>query len=160
MIDLPSGGGSATFEPEMGMTILDLGALYDPNGDQEGLQLLYGARVINQRATIASEVELADGTHRSREIEIDDTVADALVGLRFVRRIGTHFSFQTSADLSTGGTELTWSAGPSLGYSFGKTGRYTATVGYRHMVVDFDTADSVDAKLTLSGALVGLRIPY
>ncbi|MCM2268826.1 MAG: hypothetical protein NDJ75_01860 [Thermoanaerobaculia bacterium] len=159
-VALPSGDGEATFTPEMGMTILDLGAIYDPHGDQEGFQLLYGARVLNQRATIEAEVVLASGAPRSRELEIDDTFVDALVGFRYLRRLGDRFTLQAQADVSKGGTELTWSAGPTLGYRFGKSGRYTALAGYRRLVVDFDTAESVDAKMTLSGALVGLRIAF
>lgn len=159
-IALPSGDGQATLAPEMGMTILDLGGIYDPRGDHEGFQLLYGARVVNQRATIDAEVELAGGTTRSRELESDDTLVDALVGLRYLWKLGDRFSVQAQADLSKGGTELTWSAGPTLGYTFGDGGRYTAMAGYRRMVVDFDTAENVDAKMTLSGALVGLRIAF
>jgi hypothetical protein len=159
-VALPSGAGQATLAPEMGMTILDLGAIYDPRGDQQGFQLLYGARVINQRATIDARVDFADGTSRSRELEIDDTFVDALVGFRYLRRLGDRFSLQAQADVSKGGTELTWSAGPTLGYTFGASGRYTALAGYRRMVVDFDTAENVDAEMTLSGALVGLRIAF
>src|SRR5690606_29679488 len=96
-----------------------------------------------------------------RRYEIDDTLVDAMVGVRYVRRFGERWSLETKADLSTGGTELTWSAAPSLGYSFGAERRYTAQAGYRRMVVDFDTADApvdVDAEMTLSGFLVGLRV--
>lgn len=155
---LPSGRGEATFTPEMGMTILDLGGIYDPRGDGAGFQLLYGARILNQRATIDAEVAFADGSTSARELEIDDTLVDALVGFRYLRPIGERFTFQAQADLSAGGTELTWSAGPTLGYRFGRSGRYTALAGYRHMVVEFDTPATVDATMTLSGFLAGLRI--
>jgi len=157
---LPSGNGTATFSPEMGMTLVDLGGLYDPSGDQAGLQLLYGARILDQRATIGAEVELFDGQSAARDFASDETTVDALVGLRYSRRLGARFSFLTLADLSTGGTALTWSAGLTLGYGFGATRRFTALVGYRRMVVDFATADDVDAEMTLSGAVAGLRIDF
>jgi len=159
-VALPSGNGNATFEPEMGMTILDLGGLYDPQGDQQGFQLLYGARLLNERATIGAEVEFTNGVTRTRDFDVDDWFVDALVGLRFARRIGERWSFQTQADVSKGGTEYTWSLGPTLGYTFGHTGKYTAIAGYRHMVVKFDTDDRVDATMTLSGFVVGLRIAF
>lgn len=157
---LPSGAGQATFTPEMGMTILDLGGIYDPQGDQKGLQLLFGARILNERATIAARVERSDGTTVSRDLEVDDTLVDALVGVRYLRQIGKRFSLQAQADVSTGGTELAWSVGPTLGYTFGEAGRYTALAGYRHMVVDFDTPEQVEATMTLSGFVAGLRIHF
>jgi len=159
-IALPSGSGEAKLTPKMGMTILDAGAFWDPNGDQQGFQLLYGARLLNERATIGAELSRTDGTTTARTLEIDDTFVDALVGVRFIRPVGKRFSYQMQADVSKGGTELTWSAGPTLGYSFGETGKYTATAGYRRMVVDFDTAEAVDATMTLSGFLAGLRITF
>jgi hypothetical protein len=159
-ISLPNGSGVATFEPEMGMTILDLGGLYDPNADQEGFQLLYGARILDQRAEIEARADFADGATAERTYDIDDTVVDGLVGVRYIRRIGERWSAAARADVSTGGTELTWSANPSIGYSFGESGRYTAFVGYRTMEVDFDTADTVDAKMKLSGAYAGFRFSF
>ncbi|MGE0639428.1 MAG: hypothetical protein AB7G12_07135 [Thermoanaerobaculia bacterium] len=159
-VPLPSGTGEATFRPEMGMTILDLGAIYDPQGDQRGFQLLYGARVLDQRATIDAEIRRVDGGTEAREIEIHDTLVDALVGFRYIRPLGQRFTLQVKADVSTGGTELTWSAGPTFGYTFGRSDRYTAFAGYRHMVVDFDTAEGVDAEMTLSGFVAGMRFSF
>jgi hypothetical protein len=156
-IALPQGAGDLEITPEMGMTILDLGSFYDPNGDQKGFQLLYGARIMNQRAELALT---RPSTGAATTIEIDDTFVDALVGFRYIRPLGQRFSVQMQADVSKGGTELTWSAGPTFAYAFGESGRYAATVGYRRMVVDFETADAVDAKMTLSGALAGLRIAF
>lgn len=160
---LPGGKGIAFVEPEMGTTLLELGGLYDPRGDQRGFQLLYGARLLNQRAQIDAAFELVDGSAVDRTYEIDDTLVDALIGVRYVRRFGERWSLETKADLSAGGTELTWSAAPSLGWSFGEQGRYTLQAGYRRMVVDFDSADApaeVDAEMTLSGFLVGLRVGF
>lgn len=156
---LPS-GGSSTLEPEMGMTILDLAGTYDRHGDRKGIQLLYGTRILNERATIAAEVTPASGEPFRHETEIDELYFDALAGFRYVRPIGKHVLVQIRADVSTGGTRLTWSAGPTIGYTFGETGRYSAIVGYRHMVVEFDTADAVEATMTLSGPLAGLRIAF
>jgi hypothetical protein len=160
---LPGGQGTALVTPEMGMTLLELGGLYDPRGDQRGFQLLYGARLLSQRARIDAAFELVDGSAVDRSWEIDDTLVDALLGVRYVRRLGERWSIETRVDLSAGGTELTWSAAPSLGYSFGAQGRYTVQAGYRRMVVDFDTAATpaeVDAEMTLSGFLVGLRVGF
>jgi hypothetical protein len=159
-VGLPMGAGQATLSPEMGMTILDLGGFYDPQGDHRGLQLLYGVRLLNQRATLGVEVHRADGVTVARELEVDETLVDALVGLRFLRPLGNRFSLETSVDVSHGGTDLTWSAGSTFGYRFGHGDKYTAILGYRRLVVDFDDSDGVDATMTLSGPLAGLRITF
>lgn len=159
-VPLPMGGGDATLTPEAGMTLLDLGAIYDPKGDHRGFQLLYGARILNQRATIDAEINPAGRATVDKQFEVDDTLVDALVGVRYIHPIGKRFSHEIEVDASTGGTELTWDAGQTFGYTFGKNGRYTAIAGYRYMVIDFDTEDSVDAQMTLSGFVAGMRIAF
>ena len=77
------------------------------------------------------------------------------------REIGERLQIQAQADVSTGGTERTWSAGPTLGWKFGRS--TSALLGYRHMVVDFDTSDAdaeVDATMTLSGVVAGLQFTF
>lgn len=159
-LPLPQGAGSAAIESDMGMTIAELGGFYDPNGDQQGFQILYGARLLNQRAEIDATFELANGATVVRDYELDDTLVDALAGVRYVQRLSSRWILEAEADVSAGGTELTWSAGPTIGYTFGETGRYTLTGGYRRMVVEFETDEPVEAEMTLSGALVGLRVAF
>lgn len=162
-IALPNGAGDVALTPAMGMTIAELGGIFDPQGDGTGFQLLYGARILNERADIDAVFALADGGAVRRDFEVDETFVDALVGFRFSRRFGGRWSYEVKADLSKGGTELTWSAGPALSYAFGDTRRYAATVGYRRMVVDFeatDPAETVDATMTLSGPYVALRVGF
>ena len=158
-VDLPR-GGAATFEPEMGMTILELAGLFDPRGDQQGFQLLYGARLLNQRAEIDATFAPAGAPVVDRSYSIDDTLVDALLGVRFQHRFDSRWSVEAKADVSAGGTELTWSASPTIGYTFGRTGRYTATAGYRYMRVDFASEGEVEAEMTLAGFLAGLRIAF
>jgi len=159
-VPLPTGGGEVTLTPEMGMTILDVGGLYDPRGDERGLQFFYGARILNERAAIDAEVRRADGSTGARDLDLNDTFVDALVGVRYRRAIGRRFSLEMRADVSKGGTEYTWSAGPTLGYAFGKNDKYTAIAGYRHMVVDFGADENVNPRMTLSGVVAGLRIAF
>ena len=62
--------------------------------------------------------------------------------------------------LSTGDTELTWSAGPAIGYTFGRSDEYRVTAGYRRMDIDFETAEPVDADMSMSGMWVGFRVNF
>jgi hypothetical protein len=156
----PQIGGEAVLSSETGMTILELGGIYDPRGDQQGFSLLYGTRILQQRADIDARFELGPATSVTRSYEVNDTLYDGLLGIRYIKRFSPRWSYQTRVDASTGGTELTWSAGSMVAYTFGKNDRYTILAGYRRMVVDFDTDDAVDVDMTLSGFGTGLRVSF
>jgi hypothetical protein len=153
-------GGEAVLSSETGMTILELGGLYDPRGDQQGFSLLYGTRILQQRADIDARFETGPATSITRTYEVKDTLYDGLLGIRYLRRFSPRWSWQTRIDASAGGTELTWSAGSTVSYTFGKNDRYSILAGYRRMVVDFDTDDAVDVDMTLSGLFTGLRVSF
>ncbi len=160
-VALPGGSGAqAVLDSEIGMTIFEAGGIYDPRGDQQGFALLYGTRVLSQRAEIDARLELGPGTTVSQSHEVDETLVDGMVGVRYVKRLSPRWTYLVRGDLSAGGTELTWTAGSMVAYAFGNQGRYSLAAGYRHMVVDFDTEDTVDVDMTLSGFLVGLRVAF
>jgi len=80
----------------------------------------------------------------SRRYRADDTFVDGLLGLRYSGALPGRWSYEISADVSTGGTELTWSVNPSIGYTFGANGQFRLTAGYRYLAADFDTKPGVD----------------
>lgn len=153
-------GGEAILSSETGMTILEVGGLYDPRGDQQGFSLLYGTRIIQQRADIDARFVIDPAAPVTRTYEVTDTLYDGLLGIRYIKRFSPRWSWQARVDASAGGTELTWSAGTGAAYTFGKNDRYTILAGYRYMVVDFDTDDQVDVDMTLSGFITGLRFSF
>lgn len=158
-VALPSGRGDVVVDSQIGMTIFDLGGIWDPNGDQRGFSLFYGTRILDQREEIDADFELGTTTE-SRNYASDETLVDAMVGVRYVKRFTKRWSYQMQAEVSTGGTEMTWSAGPSITYAFGDTGRYSLTAGYRRMEIDFESAYTLDAEMELSGFLMGLRMGF
>jgi hypothetical protein len=160
-VAIPDGSGdSLVLDTESGMTILDLTGIYNPAGDGTGASLIYGMRVLNQRneidATLISGSEAAD----TSAYDMDDTFTDALIGFRYAGNLPRNWSYDVTADVSTGDTELTWSVAPAIGYTFGARDQYRVTAGYRHMVVDFETADPVDMDMTLTGILIGFRYEF
>jgi hypothetical protein len=159
-VALPKGAGSGDFSSDMGMTIGDVALLYDPAGDHQGLAVFGGARIINERATVDATFHPAPGGSASGSYETNDTYVDGLMGVRFTKTFARRWSWQMQADASTGGTDYTWSAGPTLGWAFGRMGRYGIQAGYRHMEIDFQDEDGLDAKMTLSGVLLGLRTSF
>jgi hypothetical protein len=159
-IALPEGAGHADLSSDVGMTILDVAGVYGHEGDGRGLDLLYGTRVLNQRATIDASLNLAAGPIVPQSYQTDDWLVDGLAGIRFRQSLSRHWGFQIQADASTGSTDYTWSVAPSLSYAFGKGGRYEVSGGYRRMTIDFKEDGDVGAQMTLSGALVGFRFAF
>lgn len=157
---LPQGAGEADLASDVGLTILDVAGLYDPSGDRVGFAFLGGTRILNERATIDATLRPTSGTPVARQYETNDTMVDALVGVRYTKRFSRHWSARMQADASTGGTDFTWSVAPTIGYSFGETGRYSVVAGYRSLTVDFQDEAGVDATMTLSGAQFGLRLAF
>ncbi len=159
-VALPGGAGTADLDSDMGMTILDVAGLYDPKGDGQGASFLYGVRVLNERATIDAAFETSPGTTVNEAYETDETYVDALFGARYTKRFTRHWGVQARADVSTGGTDFTYSVGPALSYAFGKLGQFGLSAGYRYMKVDFEDKNDVDTEMTLSGFLLGLRTSF
>jgi hypothetical protein len=84
-----------------------------------------------------------------------------MIGVRYSGRTSDRWSYRLRGDLSAGGTELTWNAIAGVGYTFGKTGKYTALAGYRYMDMEYKEDDAraeVETHQVLSGAIVGLAI--
>jgi hypothetical protein len=160
-VALPNGAGSADFDADMGMTIIDVAGFLDPKGDGVGASFLYGARILNERAavdaTFSTGASIGDA---ARRYETNDTFIDVLAGFRYTRRFGSHVSLRMQADITTGGTEYTWSAGPTLSYAFGESGRHALLAGYRRMDIRFKDEGELSSNLTLSGPLLGFRASF
>jgi hypothetical protein len=160
-VALPGGSDSELLlEAEIGMTILDVTGVHDPDGDGRGIAFLYGTRILDQREKIDATIENGGAPVRRARHEGDDTFVDGLLGIRYSDRPAGRWSYEVAADVSTGGTQLTWSVAPSVGYAFGERRQYRVTAGYRHFDVDFETDPGVDLDMKMSGFLVGLRFDF
>jgi hypothetical protein len=144
----------------VGLTILDATGVFDARGDGQGFSLIYGARVIDQRNEIDATLSHDGFTLGTRSFEATDRFVDGLVGFHYARELPHNFSYELAADVSAGDTELTWSAGPTIGYRFGDNDRYEVTAGYKRMDIDFETAEPVDADMSMSGLTIGFRIDF
>jgi len=156
---LPQNAGTADIRTDAGMTIVDAAGVYDPRGDHDGLAYLAGTRILYNRGTVDATFDTPAGPV-VRSYDDNETLVDALIGIRFGKRLGHGFATQMQADASTGGTDWTWSASPSLTYAFGRFGRYGISAGYRHMEIDFADNGGLDSQMTLSGFLLGTRISF
>jgi hypothetical protein len=153
-------GPSLDLELGVGLSILDATGVYDFDGGDEGFSLIYGARAIELRNDIDATLSAGGMTIGTRTFDSADRLVDGLIGFRLVRKLPHDFHYEMRVDVSTGDTELTWSAGPTIGYRFGDNDRYEVTAGYRRMDIDFETAEPVEADMSMSGVSVGFRINF
>lgn len=153
-------GDEFEIDARIGMTIFDLAGVYAPGVAGDGLALLYGTRLINQRENLDASILQAGEPGTTFGIDADDTYMDVLLGLRYSGRFGGRWSYELAADVSSGDTQLTWSVTPSVGYRFGERGRYRLSAGYRHMVIDFESGPVLDTDMTLTGTLIGFRFDF
>jgi len=151
---LPESAGDGSLDWQMDMTLADLAGVYDPGGDGRGVSFLYGLRLIDQRADADATFQTSSGTQHE-SYGGSDTWVDALLGVRYRAQLTQNLGLMAQLDASTGGTESTWSASPSLTYSLGSS--FALVAGYRHMEVDFGEQDGLDSRMTLSGPVLGLR---
>jgi len=159
-VALPGGVGQADLDAKVGMTILDVGAFWNPRGDGEGITVLVGSRMLDQRPKIDASLTLTGGPTVAQSYGADDWLFDALVGLRFGQVVSRHWGYRLEADVSTGGTDYTWSVAPVLRYVWGKADRCEVGAGYRHMVIDLPNAGDLEPQLTLSGPVVSFRFSF
>jgi len=153
-------GADFTLDSAIGLTILDAAGVYNPSGDGKGFSLVYGARVIEQRNDIDAVLSYQGTTLAGKSLDATDRYVDGLVGVRYVRQLPHNFSYGFAADVSTGGTKLTWSAGPAIGYTFGDHDQYRVTAGYRRMDITFESAEPVDTEMSMDGLLLGFRLDF
>ncbi|MFN8548622.1 MAG: hypothetical protein U0527_11835 [Candidatus Eisenbacteria bacterium] len=157
---LPAGAGTADLDYEVGLTIVDLAGLYDPFGDHKGLAFLTGVRVIDDRANVDASFQTSASGPVEKSFDSEETLVDALIGSRFTQRLGRHWATQAQADVSFGGTNYTWSVGPTLAFNFGAMNQFGVNAGYRHMEVHFKQDGALENKLSLSGFVLGLRTSF
>lgn len=149
----------AVLDTDVSMTILDVTGIFDPRGDQQGLSVLYGTRLLAQSAAIGVSMDTPEGA-LSQSHEVKDTLVDGLLGLRFARNAGPKWSYALAADASTGETKFTWSGSATVAYTLDKRGRYALTAGYRYMSVRFDGEGPARVDMTLSGFSTGFRMNF
>jgi len=159
-VPLTAGGAQAVLASTIGMSILDVAGLYDRGGDQQGLALIYGTRILSNRANFVAHVESAATTSPSDSYAVNDTLVDALVGARYTQRLSRRWSYAVRADVSTGETDMTWSGTAGIAYAFGARGRYELSLGYRYMDVNYASDTPVNTDMSMKGLASGFRIKF
>ena len=98
------------------------------------------------------------------DISTGPSETDVMLGARMIRRFAERWHWAVRADLSFGGSEGTYNGLATVGYTFGQSGLFTLTAGYRYMSIEIDGTNPrgtpTAADITMSGPLMsGLLMP-
>lgn len=156
-------GGTLVAKTDLETTILDIGGIYNPRGDGTGFALLYGMRILDVDQEIDARIDFGPVSSPSRRFDASGTLYDGLLGVRYVSGFADRWLFNARADVSTGGSELTWSALAGFGWTYGEGGRNALLFGYRYFKVELDEADAnaeIETRLDLTGPYLAAKFGF
>jgi hypothetical protein len=128
-------------------------------GDPEtgAVDLIFGARILGVELDLT--VRDGEGGDVVATPALDDTLTDAMFGVRYRTMLNDRWSFSARADAASGDTDFTSNLSLVLGRNIGKRG--TLRVGYRYLDVQFERGkELLDPSLTISGPMVGYSFNF
>lgn len=141
---------------EIEESVLEGGLIWRPGGHEGRLDVLLGARYLG----VDVIYRLLLGTVGSREIRLDESYLDALVGFRYHIPLSERWVISLRGDASIGDTDLVWTAQAMVGWRFGSARQHALLAGYRYRDMEYDQADVLDVEKTLSGFGIGVTIGF
>jgi hypothetical protein len=147
-----------TLSPDIDLFIIEVGGFFSTNEEVYGLDLLYGARILD----IDQQIDLLfpePVSQRVTAVDISDSLTDVFLGLRYSSQFGQKGSFHIRGDYGFGDTEGTANVVLGLGYGLGQTGKYRLLVGYRHMELEIEDG-TTETELEMSGPMLALQINF
>lgn len=132
-----------------------LGAGYSVLADDQGyLDIVGGIRVWSAETTITLRGGVLDGRQESD----DATWVDAMAGVRGMYEITPNIFLTGWALVGAGAADLDWDVSASIGYKFNE--RFSSTIGYRGLGVDYDNGDGFKFDVVEHGPMVGLSVRF
>jgi len=146
---------------ELDQLIGEVGGFYRFTGDERGLDLLFGARVMD--VSLDANFDFPDTSllaDRSRSS--DKTLLDGFVGLRFGQDISDRWLWSIRGDVGAGDTDLTWQGVLIFGVQFGKNRDKTLYFGYRHLAYEAEEGNMgiTEREIEFSGPEVGFGFSF
>jgi len=155
-VDLPE---ELALKTDVKTTMLELGGFYRPSAAEFGLDVLFGARVVD----LEVDLELSAPGFPTESGSTSETITDGFLGLRYSTALSERWFMALRGDAGTGDTDFSYNLAANFGYKLGKTQRHSFVFGYRHFVMEFkDTIDGVDMEvdMTMSGPQIGLMFGF
>lgn len=138
---------------EVDLTVLELGAVYRPSGEERGIQYLFGYRGIDSEKTLLVTPE-GDTTQR---LDGDEGLADIFLGARYIHRFNKYIDATIRGDYSFGESEGVVNLQASVGFRFLRN--VAVQGGYRHAVLEYEEKEegaTITTEIELSGPFLGL----
>jgi hypothetical protein len=135
------------------MGTYEAAGFYRPGGRARGLDLIFGARMLDYRLRLDATIPPPISAAVSRGL--DTNLIDAFGGVRYLTPIGKRWDFAIRGDVGAGGTDLTWNVLASFGVRLGKTERYNLRFGWHHMEMDVTADDPQNIEIETGQTLTG-----
>jgi hypothetical protein len=148
--------GLGRLDVDIEETVLEAGAIYRPGGRSGKLDLLFGVRVL----AVDEDYRLQVGELPPVGAAIDEDYLDALIGARYQIPLSERWVISLRGDVSTGGTDHTWTAQGMVGWRFGAKRNSAIFAGYRYRGMKYTKADVLEDQKTLSGFGLGVRFGF
>lgn len=143
----------------LNLKIYEVGGVFDLTGGSERtrVDLLAGIRAID--ADIEADITLPGPAARVVPIRTGPSETDIMVGVRVINTFAERWTLGVRGDVSYGGTDGVLNTLATVGYTFGDTGLFTLTAGYRHMTINLagstQGGSPAETDIVLSGPIVG-----
>lgn len=151
--------GDLTADVGMKMKLYDAGGLYrlaEPDSDVQ-FDLLAGVRYID--VSVDALLTLPGPAMNMVDIRTGPSETDLMLGARAIGKFAERWHWALRGDFSFGGSDGTYNGLASVGYTFGQSGLFTLTAGYRYMSIEMkgqtQRGQAAEADITMSGPLVG-----
>ena len=154
--------GGTQINSDIRTTLLELGGFYRPSGGSHGLDIIFGARIIDMDLTL--DFALPSPLTGTRQVNASDTLTDGFAGLRYVTPFAERWMFTARGDIGAGDSDLAWNASMYLGYAVGKKRQNLLVAGYRYLSLEFkgtsDGGQNIETDMTMSGPAVGFAFRF
>jgi len=129
-------------------------ALFEGEGRTE---LMVGFRAL--KVELELEIDGLGAVGARRVITEDDSLVDAMLGIRYIRPLSEKWSLAVRGDIASGGTEFSWNVSAVVARRFGE--RSSFILGYRYLHVGFDDeGDLADPDLAIYGPQIGYMFHF
>ena len=151
--------GDLQADASLKMQIYEFGGALDVSGgsDQTRVDLLAGIRYID--ADIAADLTLPGPGAQEIDLRTGPSETDLMLGFRVIHGFSERWTLGVRTDVSYGGTEGILNTFGTVGYTFGDTGLFTLTAGYRYMNINMEgslpNGSPTVVDISMSGPVLG-----
>ena len=156
--------GDVTTDSSLKLKLYELGGAYRIGDDSPGsvaFDILLAARLVDIDQNIDLILPGPAATPGNLSIAISET--DVVLGARLIGKFTEKWHYKLRADVGGGGTDGTFNALGTVGYTFGQTGLFSLDLGYRYMTIEVKSQQNgtrTETDITMSGPLFGFIFKF